>query len=92
MRIKTIVLIIVTILLTVIIMQNTRPILFTILFWDVHISGLVMMAIVAIVSLVIGIMIGRPTKVRFDDSHPSFSNPTGNDPNTLSDEDRDYIN
>lgn len=51
-----------------------------------------MMAVVAIVSLIIGIMIGRPTKVRFDDSHPSFSNPTGKDPDTLSDEDRDYIN
>ncbi|OCX51535.1 hypothetical protein BEL04_16045 [Mucilaginibacter sp. PPCGB 2223] len=92
MRIKTIVLIIVTILLTVIIMQNTRPITFNILFWQASVSGLVMMAVVAIISLIIGIMIGRPTRVRFDDSHPSMDNPTGKAADTLSDEDRDYIN
>ncbi|WP_448700059.1 LapA family protein [Mucilaginibacter sp. AW1-3] len=92
MRIKTIFIIIVTILLTIIIMQNTRQVTFDILFWQASISGLVMMAVVAVISLVIGIMIGRPTKVRFDDSHPSFDNPTGKAPDTLSDEDRDYIN
>jgi len=91
MRIKTIFIIVVTILLTVIIMQNTRPITFNILFWQASVSGLVMMAVVAIISLVIGIMIGRPTKVKFDESHPSMDNPTGNKTDTLSDEDREYI-
>jgi len=92
MRIKTIFIIAVTILLTIIIMQNTRPITFDILFWQASVSGLVIMAVVAVISLIIGIMIGRPTRVKFDDSHPSMDNPTGNKTDTLSDEDRDYIN
>jgi uncharacterized integral membrane protein len=91
MRIKTILLIIVTILLTIIITQNTQDVTFNILFWHPSFSALVMMAVVAIISLIIGIMIGRPTRVKFDDSHPSMDNPTGASPNTLSDEDREYI-
>jgi len=91
MRIKTILLIIVTILLTIIITQNTQDVTFNILFWHPSFSALVMMAVVAIISLIIGIMIGRPTRVKFDDSHPSMDNPTGTPPNTLSDEDREYI-
>lgn len=92
MRIKTILLIVVTILLTIIIMQNNQPVTFSILFWSPRFSILIMMALIAITSLIIGIQIGRPRKIRFDDSHPSMDNPTGTKTDTLSDEDRDYIN
>lgn len=92
MRIKTIFIIVVTVLLTIILMQNNQEVTFNILFWSSRFSILIMTAVVAIVSLLIGIQIGRPKRVRFDDSHPSMDNPTGKQNTTLTDEDRDYIN
>lgn len=92
MRIKTILIIVVTILLTIIIMQNNQQVTFNILFFSSRFSILIMLALVAIISLLIGIQIGRPRRVRFDDSHPSMDNPTGAKADTLTDEDRDYIN
>jgi uncharacterized integral membrane protein len=92
MRIKTIFLIVVTILLTIIIMQNNQTYNFNILFWHPLVSNLVVMAVIAIISFIIGILVGRPRKVKFDNSHPSLDNPTGTKPDTLTDEDREYIN
>jgi uncharacterized integral membrane protein len=92
MRIKTIFIIIITILLTIIIMQNNQQVKFNFLFSQFYISNLVVMAIVAVIAFIIGIMIGRPRKVKFDESHPSMDNPTGTKNDTLSDEDREYIN
>jgi len=91
MRIKTIFLIVVTILLTVVIMQNNQDVTFSILFWSPRFSILIMLALTAIISFVIGIMIARPKRSTFDDSHPSMDNPTGTKNDTLSDEDREYI-
>ncbi len=91
MRIKTIFLIIAVILLTIIITQNSADVTFNILFWHPVMSRLVVMLIMAVSGFVIGYMVGRPKAYRIDDSQPSFSNPTGVDPDTLSDEDRDYI-
>ena len=92
MRIKTIVVILVTILLTVTIMQNTGAMWFKFLWMQFRVSKLFVMLLVAIVAFVLGWMIGRP-KRRFnlsetmagDDEH---AGKTG----TLSEEDRDYIN
>jgi uncharacterized integral membrane protein len=91
MRIKTMFLIVVTILLTIIIMQNTQDVTFGILFWDVRTSKLLVLAIMAVAGFIIGFMIGRPRTVKFDEEHPSMNNPNGKEPDTLSDEDRDYI-
>jgi len=92
MRIKTIFLIVITILLTIVIMQNNQSYNFNILFWHPLVSNLVVMALIAIVSFIIGMLTGRPRKVKFDNSHPSLDNPTGKKTDTLSDEDREYIN
>jgi len=92
MRIKTIFLIVVAILLTIVIMQNNQQIVFNFLFWHPVISNLVVMAFMAVAGLVIGALIARPRRIKIDESHPSLNNPTGTPPNTLSDEDRDYIN
>ncbi|EHQ25178.1 LapA family protein [Mucilaginibacter paludis] len=92
MRIKTIFLIVITILLTVIIMQNNQDVKFTVLFSQFYISNLIIMALMAIAGFVIGFLIGRPRKVKFDNTHPSLDNPTGKKSDTLSDEDREYIN
>jgi len=91
MSLKTILVIAVTILLTIILMQNTGAVKFTLLFTDVYISKLIMMGSVGVIAFILGILVGRPKKAKYDigkyhdDLHKT-------DLNTLSDEDRDYIN
>ncbi len=92
MRIKTIVIILITFFITILLMQNTGTVKFTILFKDVYISKLVMLTLVSVFGFILGFLVGRPKTVRRlgDD----FKDPylTGDKPNTLSDEDKDYIN
>ncbi len=89
MRIKTITVIVITILLTVVLMQNTETVKFTFLFTDIYIPKLVMMTLVSIVAFVLGILVGRPTKVnRLGDDNNLINGASG----TLSEEDKDYIN
>jgi uncharacterized integral membrane protein len=92
MRIKTIFLIIIVILLTIIIMQNNQEVKFNVLFSQFYISNLIVMAVIAVISFIVGMLIGRPRKVKFDNTHPSLDNPTGKKTDTLSDEDKEYIN
>jgi uncharacterized integral membrane protein len=92
MSLKTITIIIITVLLTVILMQNTDAVKFTLLFTDVFVSKLVVMAAVAIVAFIIGVLIGRPKKAKYDIGGYHDNIHKNDDPNTLSDEDRDYIN
>ncbi|MDB5155667.1 MAG: hypothetical protein JWR50_374 [Mucilaginibacter sp.] len=91
MRIKTMVIIFITVLLTVILMQNAEPVRFTILFGTFYISKLVALAGFSVVAFILGVLVGRPKKVRsIADSYPE-DNSTNNKTDTLSDEDRDYI-
>ena len=60
MRIKTMFIIFVTVLLTIVIMQNTKEVPFSFLFATFYISKLIMLLAVAVVSFIIGIMVGRP--------------------------------
>jgi len=91
MSLKTIIIIAITVLLTTILMQNTDQVKFTILFADVYLSKLVVLAAVAFISFILGIIVGRPKKAKYDIGayHDELHK---NDPDTLSDEDRDYIN
>jgi uncharacterized integral membrane protein len=91
MRIKTMFIIFVTVLLTVVIMQNTDKVLFTFLFTDFRISKLVLLLIVAIVSFIIGVLVGRPSKPKYISGQNEDINNFKNKSDTLSDEDRDYI-
>lgn len=91
MRIKTLFIIIATILLTIIIMQNNDDVTFNILFWHPVVSKLVVMVVMTLAGFILGAMIARPRSIKIDDSHPSMNNPTGKAPDTLSDEDREYI-
>lgn len=98
MRLKTIFIIVITILLTIVIMQNSDPVFFKVLFFTTRISKLLMMLIVAIIAFIIGYLVGRPKRTilskdydhgydeRNDRTHDASENN-----NTLSDEDRDYI-
>jgi len=92
MRIKTIVIIVITILLTVIIMQNTGSVPFTILFAHLYLSKLFMLLLVAIVGFILGWLMGRPKRVIRLGSDEIGTDINKSSPGTLSDEDRDYIN
>jgi lipopolysaccharide assembly protein A len=92
MRIKTIVIVLVTIFLTVTIMQNTGPMAFNILWMHFNVSKLIVMLLVAIAAFVLGWMVGRP-KRRFNlGDTPGEHDDHSGKPGTLSEEDRDYIN
>jgi membrane protein YqaA with SNARE-associated domain len=83
--------IVITILLTIVLMQNTDPVRFTILFSDVRMSKLTAMAATAVVGFILGYMVGRPKKARHIAPEYHEGDHDENDPNTLSEEDRKYI-
>jgi uncharacterized integral membrane protein len=91
MRIKTMFIIIITVLLTVAIMQNTDKVLFTFLFADFRVSKLVVLLIVAIVSFIIGVLVGSPGKPKYIPGQNQEINNSKKQPDTLSDEDKEYI-
>lgn len=100
MRIKTIFLIVATILLTVVIMQNNSPVLFKVLFFTTYTSKLMMMVWVALAAFIIGYLVGRPKVKKFGNDYghgyderdqSTHEGLPKQSPNTLSDEDRDYI-
>jgi len=91
MRIKTMVIILITVLLTVVLMQNTEPVKFTILFGTFYISKLMALASFAVVAFILGVLVGRPKKVKTLGGGFNDGDYDGNEPDTLSDEDRDYI-
>jgi uncharacterized integral membrane protein len=91
MRIKTIIIILITVVFTIVLMQNTGPVTFSFLWADFRISKLAMLVIVAVVAFILGWLVGRPNKVkRLGGDYPDENTEQPN-PNTLSDEDRDYI-
>ncbi|MFI5163161.1 MAG: hypothetical protein ACHQHN_17905, partial [Sphingobacteriales bacterium] len=91
MRIKTMVIIIITVLLTVVIMQNTERVDFNFLFSTFRVSKLIMLLLVALVSFIIGILVGRPGKPKYVPGQVEDPTDHKKQSNTLSDEDRDYI-
>jgi len=92
MRIKTIIIILITVLFTVVLMQNTGQVIFSFLWADFRVSKLTMLLLIAVVAFVIGVLVGRPNKVkRLGGDFPDETT-DHNNPNTLSDEDREYIN
>ena len=91
MRIKTIVIIVITILLTIVLMQNTGRVSFDFLWATFWMSKLVMLFLVGVISFVLGVLVGRPKRIKKlggDFIDGTFDQ---NKSNTLSDEDKDYI-
>ena len=91
MRIKTMIIIIITVLLTVVIMQNTEEVNFNFLFSTFRISKLLTLTAVAVVAFVIGILVGRPGRPKYLKGKEEDIGYEKKQTNTLSDEDRDYI-
>jgi len=83
--------IVITILLTVVIMQNNEPVFFNVLFATYHISKLAMLLLAAAAGFVIGVLVGRPGRPKYIPGQVEDADPKKDQSNTLSDEDRDYI-
>jgi uncharacterized integral membrane protein len=92
MRIQTIVIILITFFITILLMQNTGTVKFTILFKDVYISKLVMLTLVSVFGFILGFLVGRPKTVRRLGGDFNDPNQTDERTDTLSDEDKEYIN
>jgi uncharacterized integral membrane protein len=92
MRIKTIVIILITVLLTVVLMQNKDNVNFNFLWATFRISKLLMLAFVAAISFILGLLVGRPKRVKRLGGDATDNDAEKNETNTLSNEDKDYIN
>ncbi|WP_461452976.1 LapA family protein [Mucilaginibacter sp.] len=92
MRIKTILIILITVMLTVVLMQNTESVTFSFLWATFRMSKLVMMTAVAIVAFILGVLVGRPSRVKKLGGTFIEGEHQREDPDTLSDEDKEYIN
>ena len=91
MRIKTIIVILVTAILTIVLVQNNEPVYFSFLWGTFRISKLIMMAAVAVIAFILGVLVGRPSRVKKLGTDFTNNDIDKTNSNTLSDEDRDYI-
>ena len=83
--------ILVTVLITIVLVQNSDAVFFKFLWAKFEISKLIMMAIVGGVCFVLGVLVGRPSRVKKLGADYIEGEHERNNPGTLSDEDRDYI-
>lgn len=91
MSIKNIIVLIIVVLLTVVFMQNTDEVKFTILFSSVYLSKVTVLLVVAVFAFIVGVLVGRPKNKKYNIGE-HYNNIHGKDnPDTLSDEDRNYI-
>ncbi len=79
-------------MLTVVLMQNTESVTFSFLWATFRMSKLVMMTAVAIVAFILGVLVGRPSRVKKLGGTFIEGEHQREDPDTLSDEDKEYIN
>lgn len=91
MRIKTIFVLVLTVIITVIIMQNTDEVKFNILFGSYYFPKIVMLTGMSVAGFLLGFVVGRPRNKKYNiDEHHNELREEGKS-NTLSDDDRDYI-
>lgn len=91
MSIKTIFIIIITILVTVILMKNTDEVHFWI-FGPTYVPKLAVLGVMFALGFIAGFMAGRPRRKPADPHEPEIQkNFDASDRDQLSDEDREYI-
>lgn len=91
MSAKTIFIIIVTVLVTIILMKNTDEVSFWI-FGDAEIPKLAILGTMFGLGLIVGYLVGRPKKKQeIIESYPDYKS-SAEEKKALSDDDRDYIN
>lgn len=93
MSFRTTVAIIITVALTVIIMQNPEPVTLTILFVSVTVPKLVVLTSVSVGGFLLGVLVSRPKRKSYNSAPYPNDEDKDNDKgsSTLSDEDREYI-
>jgi uncharacterized integral membrane protein len=91
MRIKTIIIVLITVILTAVLMQNTDNVNFNFLWATFRVSKLVVLALVALIAFILGVLVGRPKRVKRLGGDFNDDNTDRGKTNTLSDEDKDYI-
>ena len=91
MRIKTIIIVLITVILTAVLMQNTDNVNFNFLWATFRVSKLVVLALVALIAFILGVLVGRPKRVKRLGGDFNDDNTDRGRTNTLSDEDKDYI-
>ena len=92
MRIKTIIIILITVLLTVILFENSETIPFKFLWATFLMSKLLVLLFVAAISFVLGVLVGRPKRVKKLGGDYTGDNYDKGTSGTLSEDDKDYIN
>ncbi|MGI4750909.1 MAG: hypothetical protein ACRYFB_09760 [Janthinobacterium lividum] len=88
MKFKTLFLILLTVFITIILMQNADEVKFKVLVWDLYLPKLVILTGAIFLGVIVGLMLANWPK-RITDDPNSNNNQSPND--TLSQEDRDYI-
>ncbi len=92
MSFKTIIIIVLAVLITVIFMQNTDEVLFTLLWKEIYISKLWMMLIVTVFGFIIGVIVARPRRKKKEEvSAPSSQHHVPLEVDKFKDEDAEYI-
>jgi len=91
MSVRNIIALVIVVLLTVIIMQNTDEVKFTILFADVYIAKVAVLTAVSVAGFILGVLVARPKNKKYDIEEYHDTVHRKEETDTLSDEDRDYI-
>ncbi|MVN22288.1 DUF1049 domain-containing protein [Mucilaginibacter arboris] len=92
MSAKTLFVIFLTVLITVVLMQNADEVKFKLLFWDLYLPKLVILTGVIFLGIILGLLLGsRPSKSSYNNYNNENTNNNHNPNDTLSAEDRDYI-
>lgn len=93
MRAKTFFVIVLTVLITVILMQNADEVKFNILFWDLYLPKLVILTGILFIGIILGMLLAsRPARPKNNSNEHLDQNNNAQTPfDTLSSEDRDYI-
>ena len=92
MRVKTIIIILITVILTVVLMQNTGRVNFEFLWATFAMSKLVMLTFIAVIAFILGVLVGRPKRIKRLGGESTDINLEKGGPSTLSDDDKEYLN
>ncbi len=91
MKAKTFFVVFLTVLITIVLMQNADEVKFKFLFWDLYLPKLVILTGSVVAGIILGLLLAnRPARA---ESNTNYTDQNNNQPpyDTLSSEDRDYI-